>query len=121
MMASPLLFLRPKKSYDRSLLLALGNFPSLELRQRSTLFDPDKVTDRKLVLFVVGVILLRTTHSLLHDRMGEAAFDAHHDGLVLFVAHDDALQHALRHLYPLKTSRPAHVPTCRNASAPQWF
>src|SRR5712671_1420510 len=55
MMASPLLFLRPKKSYDRSLLLALGHFPSLELRQRSTLFDPDEVTDRKFVLFVVGV------------------------------------------------------------------
>src|SRR5258705_7059433 len=121
MMPSLLLFPRPTKSYDRSLLLTLGHFPALELRQRPPLFDPDLVADRKFVLFVVGVILLRTTHSLLHDRVREAAFDAHHDGLVLFVAHNDALQHALRHLYPLKTSRPAHVPTCRNASAPQWF
>jgi hypothetical protein len=34
--------------------------------------------------------------------MGEATLDAHYHRLVLLVAHDDALEHTLRHLcYPL--------------------
>src|SRR5262249_40193177 len=55
-----------------------------------------------LVALVVGVVLLRAPHGLLHDRMGEAAFDAHHHRLVLLVAHHDALERALRHLCLLR-------------------
>src|SRR3712207_8861787 len=35
---------------------------------------------------------------LLEHRVGEAALHLDHDGLVLLVADDDALQHTLRHL-----------------------
>ena len=42
-------------------------------------------------------ILLGAAHGLLHDRMGEAALDPHHDRLVVLVGDHDALQHALRH------------------------
>src|SRR5438477_12343489 len=98
MMPSRLSFPRPTKSCDRALLLALDHFPTLELRERSPLLNPDLVTHRKLVLFVVGMVLFRTTHGLLHDRVSEAAVNPHHDGLVLFVAHHNTFQSALRHL-----------------------
>src|SRR5215510_987620 len=99
MMLSPLLllFLRPSRSYDL-FLVALDHFPALEPRQRPALLDPDDITHRELVLLVMGVVLLRPPNGLLQHRMGEAALDAHHHGLVLLVAHDDALEHALRHL-----------------------
>src|SRR5262249_48555165 len=69
-----------------------------------------------LVALVVGVVLLRAPHRLLHDRMGEAALDAHHHRLVLLVAHHDALERALRHLCLLRLgfrARGALAPGCR--------
>src|SRR5215468_299466 len=96
MLSSPLL-LRPLRLHDL-LLIALDHFPALEPRQRPALLDPDDITHRVLVLLVVSVVLLRAPNGLLQDRMGEAALDAHHHGLVLLVAHDDALEHTLRHL-----------------------
>src|SRR4029450_3807444 len=88
---------RALRSHDL-LLLAADDFPPLELGERAPLLDPDEVVHVIFVGFVVGVVFLRTPHGLLHDRVSEAAFHAHHHGLVPLVAHDDALQHALRHL-----------------------
>src|SRR5258705_5973655 len=79
-------------------LLASGRFPALEPRDRPPFFDPDHVAHVIFVGLVVGVVLLRPTHRLLHHRMGVAALDAHDDGLVLLVADDSALERALRHL-----------------------
>src|SRR6266478_8774229 len=89
-------FPRPLRSH--SLLLAPNHLPAFELGQWPALFDPHDVVDLVLVGLIVGIIFLGTPHRLLHDRMGEAALDPHHDGLVLFVAHYDALECALRHL-----------------------
>src|SRR5262249_44182003 len=80
------------------LLLALDHFPPLELRQRSALLDPDQIAHVILVGLVVRVVFLRAADGLLHRRMGVAALHLHHDGLVLLVAHHDALERALRHL-----------------------
>src|SRR5262245_16865736 len=114
------------------LLLAADDFPPLELGERAPLLDPDDVVHVIFVALVVGVVLLRAAHGLLHDRMGEAALHAHHHGLVLLVAYDHALQHALRHLSltPPWLSRAwrasagpspgARAPAGRRASAPRW-
>src|SRR5215510_13292624 len=100
MLSSPLLLrpLRFLRSYDLVFLVALDHFPALEPRQRPALLDPDDITHRELVLLVMGVVLLRSPNGLLQDRMGEAPLHAHHHRLVLLVAHDDALEHTLRHL-----------------------
>src|SRR5262245_56755957 len=117
------------------LLLAAYHFPALELGERATLLDPDDVVHVIFIGLVVGIVFFRAAHGLLHDRMGEAALHAHHHRLVLFVAHDDALQHALRHLSltPPWLSRArrasdepspgARAPAAagRRASAPRWF
>src|SRR5262245_46140804 len=84
------------------LLLAPNHFPAFELGQRSALFNPPDVVHLVLVGLIVGVIFLRASHRLLHHRVGEAALDAHHHGLVLLVAHHDALERALRHLWLLR-------------------
>src|SRR5215510_7182532 len=89
------------RSHDL-LLLAADHFPPLELGERTTLLDPDDVVHVILVGLVVGVVLLRAPHGLLHDRMGKAALDAHDHGLVLLVADHDALERALRHLSLLR-------------------
>src|SRR5262245_5838288 len=115
------------------LLLAPDHFPPLELGERAPLLDPNDVVHVIFVGLVVGVVFLRTPYGLLHDRVGEAAFHAHHHGLVLLVAHDDALQHPLRHLSltPPWLSRvqrawavlfrpDARAPAGRRASAPRW-
>src|SRR5215475_5472426 len=94
-------FPRAPRSYHL-LLLAPNHFPALELGQRSALFDPHDVVHLVLVGLIVGVIFLRASHRLLHHRVGEAAFHAHHHGLVLLVAHHDALERALRHLWLLR-------------------
>src|SRR5258708_1319922 len=91
----PRWFPRVKMRSNDLLLLALGHFPPLELGQRPALLDPDDVAHVIFVGLVVGVELLRAPHRLLHDRMREAALHAHHHGLVLLVAHDDALECAL--------------------------
>src|SRR5438067_1640323 len=110
MMLSSLLSLRAHCAHTNSrrsgrlrrsgnlLLLALDHFPALELRQRPPLLDQHDVAHRELVLLVVGVEFLRTPHRLLEHGMGVAALDLHDDGLVLLVAHHDALERALRHL-----------------------
>src|SRR5215212_3473523 len=103
MMLSSLLFLRAWRSHDL-LLLALDHFPALELRQRPTLLDSDDVTHAVFIGFVVGVILLRTPHGLLEHWMGVTALDTDNDGLVLLVAHHNALERTLRHLEPLTLS-----------------
>src|SRR5439155_5483919 len=97
------------------LLLALNHFPTLELGKRTALFDPDDIAHCELVLLVVGVEFLRAPHRLLEHRMGVAALDTHDDGLVLLVAHHDALERALRHLEFLTSPwfRPG-------ACAPRW-
>src|ERR1700730_14227164 len=92
---------RALRSHDL-LLFALHHFPPLELGQRAALLDPDEVAHVVFVGLVVGVVLLRAPHRFLHGRMGEAALDAHQHGLVLLVAHHDALERALRHLCLLR-------------------
>src|SRR5882724_8788891 len=94
-------FSRAWRSHDL-LLLAADHFPALELGQRTALLDPDDIVHVILVGLVVGVVLLRSPHRLLHDGMGEAALDADDDRLVLLVAHHDALERALRHLSLLR-------------------
>src|ERR1700712_547319 len=95
------------------LLLALDHGPALQLGDRRVLLDPHDVADPVLVGLVVGVILLRPPHGLLHDGMREAALHANHHGLGLLVADDNALQRSLRHRKPL-TFPP-------RASAARWF
>src|SRR5215472_12837070 len=56
------------------------------------------IADRAFVVFIMRVVLLGATHRLFHDRVRKPAFDPHHDGLRLLVAHNFALQYALRHL-----------------------
>src|ERR1700704_45799 len=94
-------FPRAVRSHD-FLLLAPDHFPPLELGERTALLDPDDVVHVILVGLVVGVVLLGAPHGLLHDRMGKAALDPHDHGLVLLVAHHDALERALRHLSLLR-------------------
>src|SRR6185503_12275720 len=98
------------------LLLTPDDFPPLELGKRPALLDPDDVVDVVFVGRIVGVVLLGAPHRLLHDRMGKAALDAHHHGLVLLVAHDDALQRALRHL----SLTPTWISSSRRAFAQRW-
>src|SRR5262249_25127886 len=62
---------------------------------------PNHIADRVLIGLVVRVVFLRTADRLFHRRMREAPFDADDDGLILLVAHDDALERTLRHLEPL--------------------
>src|SRR5215204_408117 len=134
MMLSSLLFLHAWRSHG--LLLALDHFPALELRQRPTLFDSDDVTHAVFIGFVVGVILLRPPHRLLEHWMGITALDTDDDGLVLLVAHHNALERALRHLEPLTLSFSSALRACvwlpaspaalapaaahRSAFAPRW-
>src|SRR5262249_7654649 len=92
---------RTSRSHDL-LLFALDHFPTLELGERAPLLDPDDVAHVVIILFVMGVIFLGTPYGLLHDRVGEAALHSHNHGLVLLVAHHDALKRALRHLCLLR-------------------
>src|SRR5712692_3062690 len=94
-------FLRAYRSHDL-LLLASDHFPALELGDRTAFLDPDDVVHVVLVGLIVGVVFLRAPHRLLHDRVGKAALDAHDHGLILLVAHHDALERALRHLSLLR-------------------
>src|SRR6478736_3802493 len=62
------------------------------------------------------VVLFRSANSFLHGRVREAPIDAHDYGLVLLVAHDNALERTLRHLEPLIPST-STWPTWRATSA----
>src|SRR5262249_10953361 len=70
----------------------------LQLGDRGMLLDLHNIADHAFVALVVRIVFLRAAHRLLHDRVGKPALDPHHHGLGLFVAHDFALQYALRHL-----------------------
>src|SRR5215471_3162355 len=94
-------FPRARRSHDL-LLLAANYFPALELGKRTAFLDPDDVVNVIFVGLIVGVVFLGAPDRLLHDRMGEAALDAHDHRLVLLVAHHDALERALRHLSLLR-------------------
>src|SRR6202050_1338858 len=96
-----------------SFLLAAHDRPALKLGNRPVLFDPHQVADLEFILLIVRVVLLRTAHRLLEQRMGVAAFDTHHQSLGLLVAHNDTVQHTLRHLFPLSLLR-------RRAFAARW-
>src|ERR1700750_813519 len=80
------------------LLLSPDHFAALELGERRALFDPHRVANPVLVGLVVGVVLLRPAHGLLHGRVRETPVDADDNRLVLLVADDDALERTLRHL-----------------------
>src|ERR1700730_1160780 len=77
---------------------ALDHDPSLQFGDRRMLLDLHDIADRARVALVMRVVFLGAAHRLLHDRMRKPAFDPHHDGLRLLVAHHFALQHPLRHL-----------------------
>src|SRR6266852_2689366 len=87
---------RAWRSHDL-LLLALDHFPAFELGEWTALLDPDDIAYMVLIGLVMGVVLFRAAHGLLHDRMGKSALDAHDHGLILLVADNNALQRALRH------------------------
>ena len=85
-------------SLSRRLLAdAFQHLPSLELGKRPAFLNTYDVTDLELALFVMGVILLGAAHGLAHHRMDEAALHLHHDGLLVLVADDSALEDSLRH------------------------
>src|SRR4051812_40228520 len=110
---------RLARSVRRFLLFALNHGPALELGDRRMLLDPYGIADRVFVALVVSVILLRPPDGLLQRRMGEASVHAHHHRLLLLVAHHDALERTLRHLYPLtstSTSRPSSAARPPHAS-----
>src|SRR5262249_33816036 len=72
--------------------------PALVLRYRSALDDLDAVADLESVLLVVRVILLRTPHRLLEQRVRVAALHLDHDRLVVLVGDDHSVKYALWHL-----------------------
>src|SRR5215213_1800098 len=78
-------------------LVAGHELPGLQLRMRARLLDQDLVAGLRGVRLVMGVVVLRAPHRLLHDGVREATLDLDHHGLVLLVADDDALQYAFRH------------------------
>ena len=55
---------------------------------------------------IMGVIFLRPAYGFAEHRVDEAALHIHHHRLGILVAHHDALQHALGHLFVL-FSRPS--------------
>src|SRR3984893_3145767 len=77
---------------------ALDHDPSLQLGDRRMLLDLHDIADRARVALVMRVVFFGAAHRLLHDRVRKPAFDPHHDGLRLLVAHHFALQHPFRHL-----------------------
>src|SRR5437660_11684214 len=89
-------FARSQRSHDL-LVLAADRFPPLELGERTTRLYPDDVVHVIFIGLVVSVVFLAAPDGLLHPRMREAALDPHPHGLVLLVAHHDALERALRH------------------------
>src|SRR3954452_25120150 len=110
---------RLARSNRRFLLFAPDHGPALELGDRFMLLDPHHVAGAVFIGLVVGVIFLRAPHGLLQRRMGEAALHEHHHRLLLLVAHDNALERTLRHLYPLtstSTSRPSSAARPPHAS-----
>src|SRR5438128_5102518 len=70
----------------------LGDPPRLGPGHRAALLDQHHVPLATLVLFVMGVVLLRARHDLSVHRMGDAALDQHRHGLVHLVADDAAGQ-----------------------------
>src|SRR5580658_9551960 len=103
-MGYPNHFLIRRAVSGRCLLFASHHRPTLELRDRPVLLDPNHVADLELVFLVVRVIFLRAADHLSEYWMGETAFDPYHQGLVLLVAHHDALQAALRHFVLFSSS-----------------
>src|ERR1700687_6012583 len=79
------------------LLFAPDHGPALQLRDRLAFLDPHHVARLELVVLIVRVIVFRVAYSLLVDRMGEAAIDAHHNRLGLLVADDHALKRTFWH------------------------
>src|SRR5262249_25073407 len=82
-------------------LLAPDHGPAFEFGNRTAFLDPNHIPHRISVGFVVGVIFLRPANGLLHRRVRKTAFNAHDHGLILLVAHDNAMERTLRHLEPL--------------------
>src|SRR5260370_17562478 len=58
MMVHSQLFPRASRSHDFLLLFALDDFPTLHLRQRASLLDPDHVPHRELLLPSVALVFL---------------------------------------------------------------
>src|SRR5690606_36853629 len=96
--------------YARSSLVMGHDDPALVLGDRRRFLDQDGVANLVGVVLIVRLVLLRHAHDLLHHRMREAALHLHHDGLVVLVADDDALQNTLWHGFYLMPSWPRLFP-----------
>jgi len=80
--------------------LSLGgdDRPALVLGDRCAFLDGNDIADLVLIVFVVRLVLLRTTNGLLHERVSESTLNPDHDSLLVLVGHYDALQNAFRHI-----------------------
>jgi len=80
--------------------LSLGgnDRPALVLGDRCAFLDGNDIADLILIVFVVCLVLLRTTNGLLHERVSESTLNPDHDSLLVLVGHNDALQNAFRHI-----------------------
>src|SRR5258706_2961185 len=94
--SKPLPSLKPLRSQIRlrrpCLLDQFGDPPCLGPGNGAALFDQHQIAFAALVLFVMGMVLLRAGHDLSIHRMGHAALDKHRYGLVHLVADDSTGQ-----------------------------
>src|SRR5690606_29129307 len=57
-----------------------------------------QIPDLAAIAFVMRLVALGDADGLLHDRMCKPALDPDDDRLVVLVAHNGAMQYALRHI-----------------------
>ena len=72
----------PIEDFDDAPLLVFG--------ERAAFFDPYLIAEDADVGLVVRLVLLAAAEDFLVERVGDGALDAHDDGLLHLVAHDDA-------------------------------
>jgi hypothetical protein len=74
-----------------------NNRPALILGDRCAFLNGNHIADLVLVVFVVRLVLLRTTNGLLQQRVSESALNTDYDSLLVLVGYNDALENAFRH------------------------
>src|SRR5690554_6343137 len=98
--------LEPVPAIQKGSGLVRRNFPLFQLRNRFAFADLHDIANLRRFVLVVCMVLLRTTHNLLQERVLEAAFDIHHNRLFVFVADHDTLKDSLRHFRVLSSCLP---------------
>src|SRR5271170_1817176 len=88
---------RASLTRSRSRPRTADNDPAFELGNRFGFLDRHRVADLLGLVLDVSVIIFRAAHRLLQKRMGKAALDLDHQGLILLVADDDPMENSFRH------------------------